>query len=65
MIVDCGIDAHEPLLFMSEDQISKLPGVGPVSMKEIVATGSGSFPHPREDASDRIPNLTLKQDKLR
>jgi hypothetical protein len=36
-IVDCGIDAPERLLFMSEDQISKLPGVEPVSMKEIVA----------------------------
>lgn len=36
-IVECGIDAPERLLFMSDQELKKIPGVGVSSMKEIRA----------------------------
>src|ERR1700746_3429503 len=36
-LVDCSIDSPERLLFMTEKEIQLIPGVGKVSMAEIVA----------------------------
>ncbi len=36
-ILGCGIDAPERLLFMSEEQLRAIPGIGRLSFKEIVA----------------------------
>jgi DNA-directed RNA polymerase alpha subunit len=36
-LIDCSIDAPERLLFMTEEQIESIPGVGKVSLGEIRA----------------------------
>jgi DNA-directed RNA polymerase alpha subunit len=36
-LMDCSIDFPERLLFMTEKQISSIPGVGKVSLSEIKA----------------------------
>jgi hypothetical protein len=36
-LVDCSIDSPERLLFMTEKEIHSIPGIGKVSMAEIVA----------------------------
>jgi DNA-directed RNA polymerase alpha subunit len=36
-LVDCSIDAPERLLFMTEKQIRKIPGISKTSMTEIKA----------------------------
>jgi DNA-directed RNA polymerase alpha subunit len=36
-LVDCGIDAPERLLFMTEEQIKNVPGAGKTSLAEIRA----------------------------
>jgi hypothetical protein len=35
-VVACGIDAPERLLFMAEDQIAQIPGIGEASLREIM-----------------------------
>jgi hypothetical protein len=35
-VVACGIDAPERLLFMTEDQIAQIPGIGEASLREIM-----------------------------
>jgi DNA-directed RNA polymerase alpha subunit len=34
-LIDCSVDAPERLLFMTEEQIKSIPGVGKVSLGEI------------------------------
>jgi hypothetical protein len=36
-LVDCAIDWPERLLFMTEKEIQSIPGIGKVSMAEIIA----------------------------
>jgi DNA-directed RNA polymerase alpha subunit len=35
-VIACGIDAPERLLFMTEDELRSIPGVGKVSLAEIM-----------------------------
>jgi DNA-directed RNA polymerase alpha subunit len=35
-LVDCSIDSPERLLFMTEKEIQSIPGIGKVSMAEII-----------------------------
>ena len=37
VLVDCSIDSPERLLFMTEKEIQSIPGIGKVSMAEIIA----------------------------
>jgi DNA-directed RNA polymerase alpha subunit len=36
-LVDCSIDSPERLLFMTEKEIRSIPGIGQVSLAEIIA----------------------------
>jgi DNA-directed RNA polymerase alpha subunit len=36
-LVDCSIDSPERLLFMTEKEIRLIPGIGKVSLAEIIA----------------------------
>jgi DNA-directed RNA polymerase alpha subunit len=36
-LVDCSIDSPERLLFLTEKEIQSIPGIGKVSMAEIIA----------------------------
>jgi DNA-directed RNA polymerase alpha subunit len=36
-LVDCSIDSPERLLFMTEKEIQSIPGIGKVSLAEIIA----------------------------
>ena len=36
-LIDYGMDAPERVLFMTESQLSKIPGIGAVAMKELRA----------------------------
>jgi DNA-directed RNA polymerase alpha subunit len=36
-LVDCSIDSPERLLFMTEKEIRSIPGIGKVSMAEVIA----------------------------
>jgi len=36
-LVDCSIDSPERLLFMTEKEIRSIPGIGKVSLAEIIA----------------------------
>ena len=38
-LVDCSIDSPERLLFMTEKEIRLIPGIGKISLVEIIAYG--------------------------
>ena len=42
-LLDCGIDAPERLLFMTEEAIKSIPGLNEVSWPEFASIGRNSF----------------------